>query len=83
MRGQPTLKPADRRKLQVLHRKVIAGERARVDRDDLIINLFQQGVTQTEMALVLDQIAEQEEWDVVTRNRVQKIVQRQRSLVNG
>ena len=75
-----TLKVGERRKLQALHKKVIAGERARIDRDLMILDLYQDGVSQIDMAEVLDEQAQAEEWDQVTRNSVQKIVSRQRSM---
>jgi len=72
------MRASERRKLQALHKKVIAGERARIDRNLLIFDLHQDGVPQIDIAATLDETAVAEEWDLVTRNSIQKICARQR-----
>ena len=66
------------RKLKSLHRKVLDGEVARAERDVLLWQMSRvEGETQQELAAVLNAVAEQRGGEAITRNAIQKIVQRE------
>lgn len=66
------------RRLKALHRKVIDGEAARAERDVLLWQMSRvEGETQQELAQVLNEVAVAHGGESITRNAVQKIVQRE------
>lgn len=66
------------KKLQRLHSLSVEGNEARIERDELILELYSAGMTQVDLADLLNQV----EPGSVTRNQVQKIVDRRRNGVS-
>lgn len=66
------------RRLKALHRKVIEGDKARAERDVLLWQMSRvEGETQQELAEALNAVADARGGESMTRNAVQKIVQRE------
>lgn len=62
-----------------LHKKVLDGQVALQDRDALMLHYHDQGVSQTELASVIDA----EFPGTMTRNAAQKVIARERARENG
>lgn len=60
--------------LMSLHKQVVLAEQAKEQRDQLLLDCHEAGNTQIELAQVLNRAAP----DSVSRNAVQKIIQRKR-----
>jgi hypothetical protein len=66
------------RRLRALHRKVLEGDGARAERDVLLWQMSRvEGETQQELADILNGVAERFGGSTMSRNAVQKIVQRE------
>jgi hypothetical protein len=66
------------RRLKSLHRKVLEGEAARIERDVLLWQMSRvEGETQQVLADALNEVAAQRGGTAMSRNAIQKIVMRE------
>lgn len=66
------------RRLKSLHRKVLEGDAARIERDVLLWQMSRvEGETQQELADALNDVATQRGGVAISRNAIQKIVMRE------